>query len=155
MGKRGPRPEPTALKIIKGARPDRINTREPKPTPTERHPSCPAWVPAYGKREWRRLAPLLWKSGRLLTEWDREAFAVYCTAVATHKAAVEEVYRKDTPEILVYTEHGRAKHPALQIVRDSAQTIRAFAQEFGLTPSARASLKTDEAPPDELARLLS
>ncbi|MGH3834697.1 MAG: P27 family phage terminase small subunit [Pseudonocardiaceae bacterium] len=42
--------------------------------------------------------------------------------------------------------HGNlVRNPALQIQRDAAQTIRAFAQEFGLTPSARSSVRAVKA----------
>jgi P27 family predicted phage terminase small subunit len=51
---------------------------------------------------------------------------------------------------------GRVKNPALQIVRDTAATIRSYSQEFGLTPSARASINLPPAADeDEAARLLA
>ena len=36
----------------------------------------------------------------------------------------------------------QVKNPALQVQRDSAVQIRAFAQEFGLTPSSRTGVQT-------------
>jgi phage terminase small subunit len=47
------------------------------------------------------------------------------------------------------------KNPALQVVRDRAQTIRAYALEFGLTPSARVGLSTNEDSASDLDGLLA
>jgi len=39
MGKRGPRPAPTGLRLVKGERASRLNTDEPQPK--EGLPACP------------------------------------------------------------------------------------------------------------------
>lgn len=144
MGKHGPPPSPTTLKLLRGEKKSRINQREPKPDPSDRAPACPAWLSAEAKRVWRSLVPEMHRKG-LMTTWDREAFAVFCEAVVHHRKACEMV---DSSAILVRGGQGNfVKNPALQIVRDSAQTIRSFAQEFGLTPSARSGIempKTEE-----------
>jgi phage terminase small subunit len=54
--------------------------------------------------------------------------------------------------VLQQTRFGRTKHPALQIVRDQAQIVRAFAQEFGLTPSARSGIELPKGEPFDDAR---
>lgn len=100
---------------------------------------------------WRRLAPLLHEKG-LFTEWDRDAFGVFCEAVVQHRRACELV----NTSLLVKGLHGGlVKNPAAQIVRDTAQVIRGFAQEFGLTPSARVGIQIPDDDSGELARLLS
>jgi P27 family predicted phage terminase small subunit len=49
-------------------------------------------------------------------------------------------------QILVKGLHGNlVRNPALQIQRDTAQTIRSFAQEFGLSPSARTAIRSRDA----------
>jgi P27 family predicted phage terminase small subunit len=90
----------------------------------------------------------------VLTSWDRDAFAVLCEEVATHRAAAEIVRREG---ITVPGARGRerVRHPAVQIMRDSAQTIRAYAQEFGLTPSARSGIRLPDEISDAALRLLS
>src|ERR1700749_1466108 len=102
MAKSGPRPAPTALKIVHGEKPSRINTNEPKPAQTDRAPSCPSWLSPGARRVWPRLAPDLHRKG-LLTEWDREPFAVFCEAVDHHRKACEAV---DGSAILVRGGHG-------------------------------------------------
>jgi len=153
MGKRGPAPAPTKLKIIKGEKSSRINKNEPKPTPPLEAPEPLDWLSEGARDVWLAIVPELHAKG-LFTTWDVEPFAVFCEAVVHHREACRTV---DGSAILVRGDKGNfVKNPALQIVRDSAQTIRAFAQEFGLTPSARSGIQL---PPtaeyDEARRLLS
>ena len=78
MGKRGPKKEPTVLKLIKGNPGKRpINKREPKPEPGL--PKCPAHLNDLAKLEWRRVAKELDSVG-LLTKLDRAVLAAYCKA---------------------------------------------------------------------------
>jgi P27 family predicted phage terminase small subunit len=152
MGKRGVAPAPTSLKIVKGEKPSRINHNEPRPDPSE-VPECPEWLSEEAVGVWDALVRPLHAKG-LLTLWDVEAFTVFCEAVVHHRHACQAVAHTD---ILVKGALGNmVKNPALQIARDTAQTIRAFAQEFGLTPSARSGIQL---PPrveyDEARRLLS
>lgn len=153
MGKRGPAPAPTALKLLQGTRKSRIAQREPQAPKGPRAPACPAWLDPEAKKVWRALAPEMHRKG-VLTEWDRETFAVFCEAIVHHRKACELV---DGTAILVRGAHGAmVKNPALQAVRDTAQTIRAMAQEFGLTPSARSAIELPEtASFEEARRLLS
>jgi P27 family predicted phage terminase small subunit len=44
---------------------------------------------------------------------------------------------------------GLVRNPALAIQRDAAFTVRTFAQEFGLTPSARSRVAGSTAEQDE------
>ena len=145
MGKRGPAPTPTALRLVKGDRKDRINKSEVKP-PTD-EVTAPTWLSVDARAVWDRLAPSQVTRGTL-TVWDVDAFAVFCDAVVQYRAASDLVAKSG---ILLKGRTGVevVKNPALQIVRDSAQTIRAFAQEFGLTPSSRStiSMPGDIAPP--------
>lgn len=150
MGKRGPAPAPTPLKIVRGDRPSRTNTKEPKPR-VSGVPRCPSWLSDQAKTVWRSLAKDLHARG-VLTAWDVHAFAVFCEAVVHHRKGCEMV---DGSAILVKGAHGAlVKNPGLQIVRDSAQIIRAFAQEFGLTPSARSAIELPDTPELEAARRL-
>ena len=55
MAKRGPKPQPTALKLLRGTRADRVNDAEPCPPPGE--PAPPAYLDAEGLAEWGRRAP--------------------------------------------------------------------------------------------------
>ena len=152
MGRRGPKPLPTTLKLFRGeTRPSRLNKREPKPTP--RAPSCPTTLSPEAKAEWRRVAGQLEKIG-MLTLVDRGAFATYCIAWATlieaHKhvrshgavliTADRETVDPETGEVIKIV-CVPVKNPWLQIQKESAAIVRAFAAEFGLTPSSRARIE--------------
>ena len=151
MGARGPAPAPTALKALKGQRVK--NKREPvpdlkvPPAPPDHllTPGCEAALAI-----WERLAPDMWAKG-VLTWWDRDAFAVWCTAVATHAEATKDVA---TRGVVVKTHNGQVKNPALQVQRDSATTILQFGGRFGLTPSDRQALVMDDAEEKNDARRL-
>jgi P27 family predicted phage terminase small subunit len=149
MSRPGPAPTPTHLKIVRGVRRDRINTSEP--TPTKKAPPCPSWLSAEAKKVWRRVSKQLSEMG-LLYACDGDSLAAYCEAVVRHQRACEIV---NTTGILVEGRRdGMVKNPAVQVARDAEATIKAFAQEFGLTPSARTRLKTNEETSSTLDDLL-
>lgn len=151
MGNRGPAPTPTALKIVKGEKPARINRTEPKPDPTEGPPEPLEWLSEGAKEVWLALSGEMHRKS-VLTFWDVHGFAVFCEAVVHHREACRAV---DGSALLVRGDKGRlVKNPALQIVRDEAQIIRAFGQEFGLTPSARSGIEMPEGDRFEEARKL-
>lgn len=146
MGKPGPIPAPTPLKVIKGDRPSRVNHAEPRPE-MKGCPTPPAWLDTHAASLWRRLAPDLHRKG-ILTWWDRDAFAILMNAYSVHRDAAVRVSEDG---VMI----GRVKHPALQISRDAASIIRNFAPYFGLTPSSRQNFTFDEADEDETRRILS
>lgn len=141
MGKRGPRPNPTNLKLLHGERhQDRINVDEPQPRaafiepPEELAPDVAA--------VWRTTVRELSAMG-LAYSSDADTLRCFCEAVATHRKACAVLAKSP---ILVKGIHGNmVRNPALQIQRDAAATIRNFAQEFGLTPSARSTIRRQEA----------
>lgn len=68
---------------------------------------------------------------------DRDALLCYCEAVVTHRKA--SALLSKTP-ILIKGHRGMVRNPALSVQRDASNTIRSFAHEFGLTPSARSEI---------------
>ncbi len=135
MGRRGPRPAPTAIKRARGVRADRINPSEP--VPGNRVPSCPSHLSPGARRVWRRLVPDLHRSG-VLTAWDVDLFAFYCDLV-------DQVHRAREllgVGLLLSRGHERlVTNPAWRIYRDGIGELRALAHEFGLTPSARSTIR--------------
>lgn len=79
MGKRGPLPKPTALKILEGNPGKRKikDTGEPMPNVLDVIPDPPEWLMPDAVDEWNKLAPSLMALG-LLTEVDLSAFATLC-----------------------------------------------------------------------------
>ncbi len=77
MGKRGPKPKPTALRVFEGTRVQRPSGRGDEPTPPASNSTAPAWLGEHGKREWDRVVPLLGGVG-CFTDVDYTAMALYC-----------------------------------------------------------------------------
>jgi P27 family predicted phage terminase small subunit len=142
MGDRGPAPEPTALRVLKGGK---AHKGEPQPADGEVVP--PAWLTRDGALdEWHRLAPDL-IAKKVLTFWDVQAFAEYCDAVATVAEAAEaladEGYVVDRP---VFDRNGKKtgtrKVPSewVQIQSRALEVSARRAARFGLTPSDRSGV---------------
>src|SRR6266702_4663918 len=135
MGSRGPVPIPSALKRAQGVRPARINAQEPRPARTPVEP--PYELSEEVRAVWDRLAPDLERTG-VLTAWDVDLFAEYCETVVLLR-------RAHTPVEAGLLVRGRSgapvTNPAWRNLRDLVAQMRALAQEFGLTPSARSGLR--------------
>jgi len=145
MTPRGRKPLPTSLKKLRGTfRPDRSNATEPNVESGV--PEPPDWLSADALAEWRRLAPQLAAAG-LLTKLDRAALASYCSAWGDLCEANRTLQQFGSTYI---TERGViVLHPMLKVVERSRQALRAFASEFGLTPSARTRVDARPVPVDD------
>lgn len=145
MGRRGPARRPTALRLVEGARPDKVNKDEPKPRPVDPEPP-EEWVELGDElsehlQVWNRTVDQLRGMG-LAFAADTDSLVAYVEAVVVHRNASRQLVNAD---LLVLGAQGNwVKNPLLQIQRDAAAVIRAFAREFGLTPSARASVKAEK-----------
>ena len=128
-----------ALKLLKG-RGDGVDSggRKVKPTPAFKRvaPNAPSWLSAEAKAEWRRVVPELMRLDILKAE-DRASLAAYCETWATYKDAVQTVQREG---LTIEAKQGRLAHPAVGIARNAGKELRAWAGQFGLTPSAENAL---------------
>lgn len=139
MGKRGPAPTPTNLRLLRGeSRPSRVNKHEPK-APLAARVEPPDYLDVDARKVWDRLAPSLVQRG-VLTAWDVDLFGAYCTAVVHHRRAVRLV---NETAVALKGPDGVVKHPAMQIVRDQAQLMTTIGGRFGLTPSDRSSISLE------------
>lgn len=130
MGSRGPKPEPSALKQLKGT--GGYGASEPRPRPIV--PRCPKYLHPVARREWKRVVPALDRLG-LLTEVDGAALEAYCNAYANMVEAQDYLNKNGQ---YFKTHNGYVTvNPQVAIVNRAMQTIKAFCAEFGLTPSAR------------------
>ena len=140
MGKRGPSPQPTKLKLIKGnlgRRP--INKNEPQPAPVKA-PKCPAYFGPIAKTEWKRIVPELEQLG-LLTNIDLKAIEVYCLTYQEYRD-VEAVLAKEGRVYEAETKIGMVlkARPEVAISRNARQLMKAYLTEFGMTPSSRSKV---------------
>jgi P27 family predicted phage terminase small subunit len=128
------------------ARPGAPGPHPPKPAPAWEPPTCPSWLAAEAKREWRRILPELEAMG-LLAKADRATIAGYCSAWSRLVEAEKLIAEHG---VLVEGYRGSlVKNPACQLARDAAAQVAAAARELGLTPRARESLSTSPAELDE------
>ncbi|MFD8496325.1 phage terminase small subunit P27 family [Amycolatopsis sp. NPDC059657] len=144
MGARGKPPAPTALKILHGTKPSRINQNEPVPDTATVVP--PRELDHRAQEIWDRLAPDLIRKG-VLTAWDVDSFATFCTMVVVNQDATRDVEQNGTSITTLVREthdgtciYDLRKNPAWQVARESATLIVTLGGRFGLNPSDRSQL---------------
>lgn len=143
MGARGPSAKPTALKILEGNPGKRtVNGNEPRFRLSEESKTPPPWLGRYGKKEWKRVFPLLEKNG-LVTDADYLALCGYCQCADTWITA--EKVKREKGLVTVSATGTHLPHPAVGIASHALQNLLRYAREFGLTPSARTALTAQPA----------
>ncbi len=141
MGRRGPPPKPTHLKLIAGNPGKRpLNAREPKPP--KGRPRCPDWLSVETRKVWKRLVATLEAMG-LLTAADGDAVAAYAQTYVRWRKA-EEFLEKRGEVYPIRDEKGQLRcmqqFPQVAIARNLLLVLKAYQQEFGLTPAARSRI---------------
>ena len=144
MGRRGPPPTPTKLKILRGnpgCRP--LNASEPEP-PTDGI-AMPPHLGEVAAARWAELLPML-QSTRVMTRADVEALARYCDTYEWW-LAVRAKLKKEGDTYPILNDGGEIKYiaqrPEVSIAHKLAQQLRQLEADFGLSPAARVSLKVE------------
>lgn len=127
--------KPTALKILEGAQPCRINRDEPTPPAGIGPP--PDFLDESGRAAWARIAGQLDEAG-LLTIADRDAVALYCSTWSRWARAVEAIEEEG---LVVGGQFGMKPNPYVAIADSCAKQLTRLMTQFGMTPSSRSSLK--------------
>lgn len=128
---RGAKPLPTALKMIKGERADRINFDEPQPE--QAIPDCPSRDPDV-IAVWDYYITQLTKM-RVVTMADRDSLAAFCEAVVIFREASELLRYQG-----LVREDG-VRNPAGIVHKEASLAIRQLGAEFGFSPAARSRIK--------------
>ena len=154
-GSGGRNAKPTRLHVLRGSyRRDR-HGQAPQAPPLVDPPKPPDWLPADGRLEWDRVAPRLVTLG-LLTDLDVMALTAYCAAVATWRAASQQVAVEG---VTVPTGRGDGvtTHPAVRTAQRAELAMLRWSAELGLTPASRGRLGVAAPEPgsDLLTRYLS
>ena len=148
MGKRGPPPTPTAIKIARGTNRTKT-TDEPRP-PTDRI-KMPQHLSEVAVAKWKQLLPLL-QGVRVMTRADIDALARYCDTYEWW-LAVRDKLRKEGDTYPILNDGGEVKYiaqrPEVSIAHKLAQQLRQLEQDFGLNPSARSSLSVEPEKPQD------
>ena len=133
MGRRGPPPKPTKLKLLEGTfRKDRVAPDEFTPAPGE--PECPQQVRKnpLALAQWKRVVTEL-VDKNVLAKVDVAHLHGYCVAYAAAELAQARYDKK--PE--VKTPFGPKTNPAYSEAIKWWEKVRAFGNDLGLSPSAR------------------
>lgn len=144
MGKRGPPPKPTRLRVIQG-NPGRRPLPKKEAQPELGIPERPSHLDAIASAEWERVADELHQVG-LLAKIDSSMLAAYCQAYARWRTAEESIARMarndpHTQGLIIKTGNGNAvQNPLVGVANRALQIMMRAAGEFGMTPSARARI---------------
>jgi P27 family predicted phage terminase small subunit len=133
----GRRPKPTEVKMLEG-NPGKRRLPELMPQLPVGAPDPPESInaDAIALAEWCRIAPEL-VTLNLLSVVDMAALAGYCQAFSMWQQASASI---EEDGILLIGPLGPRKNPAVGIMYDAWKQVRAFAQEFGLSPASRAKV---------------
>ena len=152
MGKRGPAPEPSILKYIRGnPSKETLNAAEPTPSLLPQDFPPPKTLDAKGIEVWNEMVPKLARM-RVLTEADVPTLTRYCIEAVLYLACYEKVrvageeYTHWEPDPNRTDGRLRIKYTqvapwATQMHRHHAAMLR-IEQEFGMTPSSRSQVAT-------------
>jgi P27 family predicted phage terminase small subunit len=153
MGRRGPRPAPTPLKLLRGERrPSRVNYRAPKPAGGL--PEKPADLAPEAGATWDLMIAELGHTG-VLTAVDGLVLRILAEAAARYQASATALAASG-PLIRGARGGELIKNPLHQIVRDNATLVLMLARELGATPSARSGLRAPATEPGaKLAEFLA
>ena len=145
MGKRGPPPGPTALKILRG-NPGKRPLNDQEPQPESGLPRCPDALTGVARDTWNQFAGQLGSCG-VGTQLDAAALQLLCEATARYSDAAAKAAqfgpvwitpgKKGEPPI------GKIS-PYVRVMDREREFIARMMREFGMTPSSRSSVKVDK-----------
>lgn len=151
MGKRGPRPQPTQLKILRG-NPGKRSLNNKEPSPPTNGVTMPPYLGDLAAARWAEVLPML-QAVKVMTQADVEALARYCDTYEWWLATRAKL-KKDGDTYAILNDKGEIKYiaqrPEVSIAHKLAVQLRQLEQDFGLNPSARTLLHVEkETPADE------
>jgi P27 family predicted phage terminase small subunit len=138
-----PAPKPAALKLVTGRGNGKDSGGRPVKTPPAFRrvaPEPPEWLSPTARAEWDRVVVELQRLD-LLKETDGPSLAAYCETWAEFHAATIELQAHG--RLTIDARQGEIPHPAVAIRRNAGRELRAWAGQFGLTPSAEQVLGKD------------
>lgn len=143
MGRRGPAPKPTRLKVLEGnPGKQKLNRDEPEYQLLDKLPPPPRHLFKAARKEWKKLGVPLMELG-VMTQVDLDAFAELCQNYAYLVIISQKIH--DQGESAVYdfevTESGYKMPPVLTSQRNKYYEMwRKSLADFGLTPATRSRI---------------
>jgi len=140
MGRRGPRPTPTAILKLRGSR--KLGSRAGAVEAPSSRPRRPANLSPGAARAWDRLVPALHDLG-IIAQVDVTALTMLTETIALWEHATSEMNRIG----MVVTAGGRVRrNPYLLIAARAGDQLAKLLAEFGMTPSSRSRVQGTAAP---------
>lgn len=149
MGKRGTKPQPTRLKLLRG-NPGKRPLNEREPQPKGRLPACPQYLTGAARTAYARFGKQLTACG-VATAMDAVALEGLCASYALYLEALAKVIEHGP----VWMEKGQSKIPKFAyspywaVKNREWQNVWAVLREFGMTPSSRTAIEIDEGADEE------
>ncbi len=140
-----PKPVPTALKLVKGNPGKRpINKNEPKGQ--RGIPVCPSHLDPKAKTAWKKLCKYLDDMG-VLTLADSLALETLVSIYARIRDLQKEIKGLGGTTYTSIKPDGELLHkayPQVMQLEKAENTFKSYITEFGLTPSSRTKLQTED-----------
>jgi P27 family predicted phage terminase small subunit len=143
MGKRGPRPLPTAMKELRGTIKGSDRRRGPDALAPGNLSRPPAGFTPAQKRRWRQI--LADAPRNVLHRIDAAALVDFIV----NETIAAETIALVNGEYTILTERGRVRNPALLVYFKAIEAKRAIMRELGFTPSSRVGLPIDDSTDDD------
>ena len=141
--KRGKRPTPTNLKILRG-NPGKRALPKDEPMPEAVCPDPPEVLCPAAKKHWRVIVKQLYDAN-VMTTLDQDALMLLCSAYARWVEAGKAL-QKEGVIIKQKSHNGETEYlkanPWLMIQQKAFDQMKAMLTEFGMTPSSRTRVKT-------------
>lgn len=147
MAPRGPKPKPSALKLIEGGKIDKDGN---EPLPVLALPDPPSHLDDVAVAHWQEKAPELYRLG-LLSDIDQGALACMCMAWSTFVRSAEMLKRMRTEDgrfdsLVIQTKNlNIIQNPIIGTMNKAMADYVKYAAEFGMTPSARSRIDAEVA----------
>ena len=164
MGQRGPKPLPGNVHLLRGnASKKPLGALLDEFQPEVEVPSFPSWIWPEAKKEWKRISGELERYG-LVSKLDRAALVLYCQAWAKMVWSENQLSRAmkqaETARLeaeakgeeytggdglMIKTANGNFTYSHHWVVgRHASAEVRRYLDLFGLSPSARARVRTSD-----------
>lgn len=117
----------------------------------------PSHLCYYGKKEWKRITPLLEKLP--VAELDRELIESYCTLHGSRRRLEKDI-QKNGETLKFYDDEGNLenvrRNPSYDMLLQTIKEIRMIANQLGMTMNSRLELAVpdEEKEEDEVLKLL-
>lgn len=154
MGKRGPKPQPTAIRLLEGGLSRRGSENEPRPPIPVEIPEPPIYLKGYALEEWNRVIGDLYSTG-VYANLDQTMLSAYCMSFGRWIQAELDLERMASVDpathgAMIKTTNGNAiQNPLVGVASTARRDMQRLAAEFGLTPSSRTQLDSGRGQADD------